>query len=160
MAKKNHVPGPADIRLFSIADGKDRILTLKDWSGISGFDWAADGRTIWVTASPPAGVQTLLNVDLRGRAKPFLQEKDLGWAIPSPDGRHLAIWEASANSNALAPRRLLTHQPLSFRAKQADFFFRFRSCESVGLRSRGISPLFVTARFRLILSLVAPAAFA
>ena len=102
LAKKSHVPGPADIRLFSIADGKDRILRLPAWSGISSLDWAADGRTIWVTASSPAGVQTLLNVDLRGRAKPFLQEpeKDLGWAIPSPDGRRLAIWEASANSNA------------------------------------------------------------
>jgi Tol biopolymer transport system component/DNA-binding winged helix-turn-helix (wHTH) protein len=101
-AKKTHVPGPADIRLFSIADGKERILKLQDWSGISSLDWAADGRTIWVTASSPAGIQTLLNVDLRGRAKPFLQEseKDLGWAIPSPDGRHLAIWEASGNSNA------------------------------------------------------------
>jgi hypothetical protein len=28
---------------------------------------------------------------------------------------------------------------MSFRAEQADFFFRFRSCENVGLRSRGIS---------------------
>jgi Tol biopolymer transport system component/DNA-binding winged helix-turn-helix (wHTH) protein len=102
LAKKTHVPGPADIRLFSIADGKDRILRLPAWSGISSLDWAADGRTIWVTASSPAGLQTLLNVDLHGRAKPFLQEpeKDLGWAIPSPDGRRLAIWEASANSNA------------------------------------------------------------
>jgi dipeptidyl aminopeptidase/acylaminoacyl peptidase len=102
LAKKTHVPGPGNIRLFSIADGKDRTLTLQDWSGISSLDWAADGRTIWVTASSPAGIPTLLNVDLRGRAKPFLQEseKDLGWAIPSPDGRHLAIWEASANSNA------------------------------------------------------------
>src|SRR6202795_5131059 len=34
------------------------------------------------------------------------------------------------------PRRD-TH--LSFRAEQADFFFRVRSCEHVGLRSRGIS---------------------
>ncbi len=102
LAKKTHVPGPANIRLFSIADGKDRTLTLQDWSGISSLDWAADGRTIWVTASSSAGIQTLLNVDLRGRAKPFLQEpeKDLGWAIPSPDGRRLAIWEASGNSNA------------------------------------------------------------
>jgi Tol biopolymer transport system component/DNA-binding winged helix-turn-helix (wHTH) protein len=102
MAKKTHVPGPADIHLFSIADGKDRTLTLQNWSGISSLDWAADGRTIWVTASSSSGMQTLLNVDLRGRAKPVLQEpeKDLGWAIPSPDGRHLAIWEASGNSNA------------------------------------------------------------
>ena len=102
LAKKTNVPGPADIHLFSIADGKDRTLTLQNWSGISSLDWAADGHTIWVTATSPVGIQTLLNVDLRGRAKPFLQEseKDLGWAIPSPDGRRLAIWEANANSNA------------------------------------------------------------
>jgi Tol biopolymer transport system component/DNA-binding winged helix-turn-helix (wHTH) protein len=102
MSKKHRVPGPADIRLFSVATGKDRTLTLAAWSGISSLDWAADGRSIWVSASSPAGIQTLLNVDLRGRAKPVLQEpeKDLGWAIPSPDGRHLAIWEASGNSNA------------------------------------------------------------
>jgi Tol biopolymer transport system component/DNA-binding winged helix-turn-helix (wHTH) protein len=101
LAKKTYVPESANIRLFSIADGKDRTLTLRDWSGISSLDWAADGRSIWASASSPAGMQTLLNVDLRGRARPFLQEpeKDLGWAIPSPDGRHLAIWEASGNSN-------------------------------------------------------------
>jgi len=102
MAKKHHVPGPADIRLFSVASGKERTLTLPAWSGIRCLDWAADGRSIWVSASSPAGVQNLLNVDLRGRARTVLQEpeKDLGWAIPSPDGRHLAIWEGSGNANA------------------------------------------------------------
>lgn len=57
---------------------------------------------LWVSASSPGGVQNLLNVDLHGRAKSVLEEpeKDLGWAIPSPDGHHLAIWEASGNSNA------------------------------------------------------------
>jgi hypothetical protein len=55
-----------------------------------------------VNALSPDGVPTLLNVDLEGRAQPVLQEseKTLGWAIPSPDGRHLAIWEANGNSNA------------------------------------------------------------
>jgi hypothetical protein len=27
-------------------------------------------------------------------------EKDVGWAIPSPDGRRIALWEASRSSNA------------------------------------------------------------
>lgn len=85
-----------------MAGGNDRILTLKTWSGISSLDWAADGRSIWASVSSPTGTQTLLNVDLHGKVKPVLQEseKDLGWAIPSPDGRHLAIWEASGSSNA------------------------------------------------------------
>jgi len=102
MAKKQRLPGRADIRLLHIAGGKERVLTLKGWTGISSFDWAADGRRIWVTASSPTGLQTLLHVDLRGEAKPVFQEpeKYLGWAIPSPNGRHLALWEAGSSSNA------------------------------------------------------------
>ena len=102
LAKYQRLPGPADIRLLRITGGKERVLTLKDWNGISSLDWAADGRSIWVTASSPTGIQTLLHVDLRGAAKPAFQEpeKYLGWAIPSPDGRHVALWEASSSSNA------------------------------------------------------------
>jgi Tol biopolymer transport system component/DNA-binding winged helix-turn-helix (wHTH) protein len=102
MAKKNRVPGPAAIRLVSLADGRERTLTLKNWSGIACLDWAANGRSIWVSASSTAGMQALLNVDLHGQAKAVLQEpeKQLGWAIPSADGRHLAIWQSSGSSNA------------------------------------------------------------
>jgi len=102
LAKKHLIPGLADIRLFSVASGKDRILTLPSWTGIACLDWAADGRSLWVVASSPAGVPTLLNVDLQGKARALLEEseKDLGWAIPSPDGKHIAIWEASGSSNA------------------------------------------------------------
>jgi Tol biopolymer transport system component/DNA-binding winged helix-turn-helix (wHTH) protein len=102
LAKYQRLPGTADIRLLRVAGGKERVLTLKGWTGISSLDWAADGRSIWVTASSPGATQTLLNVDLHGRAKPVFQEpeKDLGWAIPSADGRHLAIWSASSSSNA------------------------------------------------------------
>jgi len=102
MAKKHRVPGPAAIRLYFLADGSERTLMLKDWSGIACLDWAANGRSIWVSASSRAGMQSLLNVDLHGKAKPVLQEpeKGLGWAIPSADGRHLAIWESSGSSNA------------------------------------------------------------
>ena len=102
LAKKHRLPGTADIRLLPVAGGKERVLALRDWTAISSLDWAAKSRSIWVIASSPAGTQTLLHVDLHGKAKPVLQEseKDLGWAIPSPDGRHVAIWEASGNSNA------------------------------------------------------------
>jgi Tol biopolymer transport system component/DNA-binding winged helix-turn-helix (wHTH) protein len=102
MSKKHRVPGPAVIRLFFLADGRERTLTLKNWSGIACLDWAANGRSIWVNASSAAGMQALLNVDLHGQAKAVLQEpeKQLGWAIPSADGRHLAIWQSSGSSNA------------------------------------------------------------
>ena len=102
MSKKHRVPGPAAIRLFSLADGREQTLTLRNWSGIACLDWAGNGRSIWVSASSPTGMQTLLSVDLHGQAKAMLQEpeKQLGWAIPSADGRHLAIWQSSGSSNA------------------------------------------------------------
>jgi len=55
-----------------------------------------------VSAASTAGMQALLTVDLHGQAKAMLQEpeKQLGWAIPSEDGRHLAIWQSSGSSNA------------------------------------------------------------
>ncbi len=93
---------PAEIQLLSLKDGTSRTLSLPDWAGISSIDWAADGRSLWVSAINPAGTQALLNVDLHGRVKPLLQDmqKDVGWAIPSPDGRRIAFWQAGGSSNA------------------------------------------------------------
>jgi Tol biopolymer transport system component/DNA-binding winged helix-turn-helix (wHTH) protein len=102
LSKKHRTQEQAAIRLLPVAGGTERTIALQPWFGIAYIDWAADDRSLWVRASSPAGTQTLLNVDLHGKVKPVLQESemDLGWAIPSPDGRHLAIWEASGSSNA------------------------------------------------------------
>ena len=74
---------------------------MKDWSAINALDWAADGKTLWVSASTTAGTNAMLNVDLRGRARTVWEQTKMtvGWAIPSPDGRHLALLQASGNSN-------------------------------------------------------------
>jgi Tol biopolymer transport system component/DNA-binding winged helix-turn-helix (wHTH) protein len=102
LSKKHRTQEQAAIRLLPVAGGTESTITLQPWFGIAYIDWAADDRSLWVRASSPAGTQTLLNVDLHGKVKPVLQESemDLGWAIPSPDGRHVAIWEASDSSNA------------------------------------------------------------
>jgi Tol biopolymer transport system component/DNA-binding winged helix-turn-helix (wHTH) protein len=102
LSKKHRTQEQAAIRLLPVAGGTERTITFQPWSGIAYIDWAADGHSLWVRASSPSGTQTLLNVDLHGKVKPVLQESemDLGWAIPSPDGRHVAIWEASGSSNA------------------------------------------------------------
>jgi hypothetical protein len=55
-----------------------------------------------VNAISPAGVQTLLNVNLHGKVSAALEEKEmyLGWAIPSPNGHDVAIWMSASSSNA------------------------------------------------------------
>src|SRR5262249_57414307 len=95
-------PAPSEIILLSLKGKAKRVLSLLDWAGISSIDWAADGRSIWVSAIRSSGEQALLSVDLQGRIRPVLQDmqRDVGWAIPSPDGRRIAFWEAGGSSNA------------------------------------------------------------
>jgi dipeptidyl aminopeptidase/acylaminoacyl peptidase len=101
VAKKMDIAVQPDIRLLTLKDGKERIVKLKTWSGISSLDWAADGKSLWVSASTTTGINALLNVDLRGKAHPVWEQTKMsvGWAIPSPDGRYLALWQASGNAN-------------------------------------------------------------
>jgi Tol biopolymer transport system component len=102
MADWRRGPAPSEILLLSLRGRAPRKLAVTDCAGISHIDWAADGRSLWVSALLPSGEQALLSVDLQGRATPVLQslQRELGWAIPSPDGRRIAFWEAGGSSNA------------------------------------------------------------
>jgi DNA-binding winged helix-turn-helix (wHTH) protein/Tol biopolymer transport system component len=95
-------PAPSEILLLSLRGRAPRKLALADWAGISSIDWTADGRNIWTSAIRASGEQALLSVDLQGHATLLLQDlqRDVGWAIPSPDGRRIAFWEAGGSSNA------------------------------------------------------------
>jgi DNA-binding winged helix-turn-helix (wHTH) protein/Tol biopolymer transport system component len=92
---------PGEIQIFPMTSGKPRTITLDGWVRIAAIDWAADSRNLWVSASDLSGVQTLLKVDLHGKATPMLQDaqQEMGWAIPSPDGQRIAIWQASGSAN-------------------------------------------------------------
>lgn len=102
LAKKMRAATEAEIRLVSTRGGAERVLKVKDWGRLATIDWAADGKSFWASAVRHGETTSLINIDLQGRAKPVLQESKpyVGWAIPSQDGRHLAIWEATGGSNA------------------------------------------------------------
>ncbi|HUE42860.1 MAG TPA: winged helix-turn-helix domain-containing protein [Candidatus Sulfotelmatobacter sp.] len=91
-----------EIYFVSTKTGKSRTLTLQSERGVSSLDWAFDGQSLWASSSTFTGTQALLNIDLRGRVRQLFQDpdKDVGWAIPSADGRHIAFWEAGGSSNA------------------------------------------------------------
>ena len=64
------------------------------------YHWAADGRGLYV-GSTLQGRTVLLHVDLQSRAHVMWENNgnNTTWAMPSPDGRHLAIlgWTQSSN---------------------------------------------------------------
>jgi len=63
-------------------------------------DWSGDGRSLFITSHSHEGDSTLLNVTLDGRASVLLHSRnEVFSAIPSPDGRLLAITEDSGAKN-------------------------------------------------------------
>ena len=71
------------------------------WSNLESFTWAADGRSLFVTAGIRNGKE-LLHVDLKGNVHALWE--GIGGsaeteAYPSPDGRHLAFHGWTTNGN-------------------------------------------------------------
>ncbi len=83
------------IRLLSLSGGSDREIAVKGWPNVTGLDWSPDGKGLYCGSVSTQGNGVLLYVDLAGNARVLWQGKGaaggLLWAIPSPDGRYLAI---------------------------------------------------------------------
>ena len=103
LAQKEGMGKDIGIRLLPLNGGAERLLRVKgDWLGIGSVDWAADGKSLWATAYTSFGPISMLNVELGGAVRVLQVEKKIwmGWAIPSPDGKRLAIWKSSPSANA------------------------------------------------------------
>jgi len=94
--------GGGRIRLFPVAGGGERVLDIKSWSSFISVDWAADSKALFVSSNPTGRQETLLYVNLQGAVHPLQSVSTNGssWAIPSRDGRHLAIAAPSIDVNA------------------------------------------------------------
>jgi len=91
------------IRLRSTSTGKTRDLVARGWNGLRGIAWSADGRSLlvtWYNHGREGRESALLNVTLDGRASELLHTSNQIYAaIPSPDGRLLAITEGAGTMN-------------------------------------------------------------
>jgi Tol biopolymer transport system component len=94
-------PDQGKIQLRSTSTGESSELLVRGWSGLASIDWSADGKSLRVVSLNHALETTLLNVMLDGSASVLLSGSNprIFWAIPSPDGRFLAINEATGTSN-------------------------------------------------------------
>jgi hypothetical protein len=65
------------------------------------IDWAADGMSLLLVShiGKMRELRELLRVDLSGNANILLQQNGLFRAVPSPDGRRLAILRRAASNN-------------------------------------------------------------
>lgn len=100
-------PQEGVIRFLSFRGEPQGELKLTGWSNLNSADWAPNGKSLFVSSGTPLGA-TLLRVDLQGRVQPIWQvwgsgrswESGRTWAIPSPDGRRLALLGQTTHSNA------------------------------------------------------------
>jgi eukaryotic-like serine/threonine-protein kinase len=89
------------IQLRSTSTGQTRDLVVKGWNGLLGVNWSADGKRLLVSWHNFERDSALLNVSLDGRAIVLLESSnpEVWHAIPSPNGRMLAIAEAGGPKN-------------------------------------------------------------
>lgn len=89
------------IRLLSLSGQPTRELIVKNWSGFNSLDWAADSQGFFVSSNPAGLRQSLLYVDLAGNAHQIWQVNFVWptWAIPSRNGKYLAILAPTVDSN-------------------------------------------------------------
>jgi Tol biopolymer transport system component/DNA-binding winged helix-turn-helix (wHTH) protein len=88
------------IQLRSTSTGKTRDLVVKGWNGLMGAEWSADGRSLLVPWHNHESDSAVLRITLDGRASVLLHSSNEIWgAVSSPDGRFLAIAEASGTRN-------------------------------------------------------------
>jgi Tol biopolymer transport system component len=92
---------PPSIHLISLNRGGERWLNLHNQPGLTSLDWAADGKSLWAASARDEG-NSLLNIDLQGNVREVWRPKRMtvGWAIPSRDGRYLALQVGSGSANA------------------------------------------------------------
>jgi eukaryotic-like serine/threonine-protein kinase len=89
------------IYVYSLRGKPSQRVDVKGWSNLLNFAWAADGKGLFVVAGIKGG-RVVLHVDLQGNAHPLWEDAGGSGetlAVPSPDGRHLAMQGWTTNGN-------------------------------------------------------------
>jgi hypothetical protein len=89
------------IYILSLHGQPVQQIQVKGWSNVQAFSWIPDGKGLFVVAGIRSG-RVVLHVDLQGNAHVVWQNAGGSGetlAIPSPDGRHLAMQAWTTNGN-------------------------------------------------------------
>jgi Tol biopolymer transport system component len=91
--------------ILDLTGGTKREISLPNLPLIMGMNWAPDGRSLWVggyMGRSSGGTRSgLVRVDLTGKVRTVLEGSSMAiWlAVPSPDGRRVAVLAHTDNSN-------------------------------------------------------------
>jgi Tol biopolymer transport system component/DNA-binding winged helix-turn-helix (wHTH) protein len=96
------------IHLIALKSGADKWLQIQGRNGVGAIDWAADSKSLWASsAGEEEEDNVLLNIDLEGHARTVWRPRNesVYWAIPSHDGRYLALHVSSSSANVWMAER-------------------------------------------------------
>lgn len=88
------------IHLVFLNGSPDRWISVSGSPNLASIDWAADSKSLWA-ATRGEKENELLQIDLRGNARPVWRPKKIKvvWAIPSRDGKKVALLVESTSAN-------------------------------------------------------------
>jgi len=104
------------IHIIPLGSRASQEIVVKGWGSLQSLNWAADSKGLYASSATKGG-SALLHVDLQGNANILWEQQgsatpwngpsvpgwlgppSAAWAVPSPDGRHVAVydWKMSAN---------------------------------------------------------------
>lgn len=89
------------IHFRATSTGKTREVLVKGWNGLMSAGWSADGKSLLVSWHNFERESALLHVTLDGKASVVFKSSnpEIWHAVPSPNGRLLAIAEAGGPKN-------------------------------------------------------------
>jgi len=93
--------GEDRIVLVSLVGQPQRDLVVKGLNNLSSLDWAADSKALFVSNITSGRNVTLMLVDLEGKIRELRRVRSdrTTWAIPSRDGKYVAIPSPTVESN-------------------------------------------------------------
>lgn len=94
--------GPGNrIRIVNLDGSPERILTVEDVRFLTSLEWHPHGDGFYASAMIVSTGAVLMHIDMNGKSKSLWQQPGSRTArgIPSPDGRHIAIFGATRDSN-------------------------------------------------------------
>jgi len=84
-----------------VSDKTTHEVELNSWPPRN-IDWAADGKSVFVSSRTANGTPVILGLEPNGNHRVLLEgdsATQLWWAVSSPDGRYAALGEVTGANN-------------------------------------------------------------